>query len=234
LRWPARRIRMRIYTYFSLTSVVPGKYTDWIAMSLPTDPPPNVPTSSDRFSHQNYTIKRPALSLMGRKYYVYAPDGSLVMFLKHPVLKLREEFTIFTDETESAPVLTVRSRNVVALNMAHDVIDPRTGEKTGSIRSRGMKSMLRDTWDLLDANDQIEGLMEEEGAALLRRLLRFLPGKHKIELRGERVATVTQKFRFFSKEVVLDLSPGNGKLDARFAVGCALLALLKESEREKS
>jgi len=36
------------------------------------------------------------------------------------------------------------------------------------------------------------------------------------------------------KEVALDLSPGGGKLDARFAVGCALLALMKETAREGS
>ncbi|MDR3401364.1 MAG: hypothetical protein P4L99_02610 [Chthoniobacter sp.] len=191
------------------------------------------PSSDGRFAHQSYTIKRPALSFLGRKYYVYAPDGTQVMFLKHPMMKLKEEFTIYTDETESAPLLTVRSRSFVALNMAHDVIDPQTGERTGSIRSRGMKSLVRDTWDILDANDEVVGLMEEEGAALLRRVLKFLPGKHKIELNGQRVASLDQKFRFFGKEVALDLTPGAGQLDARFAVGCALLALIKESEREK-
>jgi len=203
-------------------------------MTQPSNSPSSSPVSADRFSHRSYTIKRPALAILGRKYYVYAPDGSLVMFLKHPIMKLREEFTIYTDETESSPVLTVRSRNVVALNMAHDVIDPKTGERTGSIRSRGMKSIVRDTWDILDENDQVIGIMEEEGAALLRRVLRFLPGKHKIELNGERVASVTQKFKFFGKEVLLDLSPAEGKLDSRFGVGCALLALMKESEREKN
>src|SRR5271170_8080861 len=84
------------------------------------------------FAHQQYTIKRPLLSFLGRKYYVYAPDGSLILFLKHPLMKLRGEFTIYTDETESTPLLIVRARNVLALNMAHDVIDPTTGEKTGS------------------------------------------------------------------------------------------------------
>jgi uncharacterized protein YxjI len=200
----------------------------------PLAPSIPAPASSDRFAHKTYTIKRPFLSFLGRKYHVYAPDGSLVMFLKHPLMKLRQEFTIYTDETESTPVLTVRARNMVALNMAHDVIDPKTGEKTGSIRSRGMKSIIRDTWDLLDANDEVIGLMEEEGFALLRRFLKFLPGSHKIELNGQLVGTLKQKFRFFIKEEVLDLSPGDGKLDPRFGVGCALLALMKESAREEA
>ena len=198
-----------------------------------------IPTSaaasgSGSFAHQRYLIKRPFWSILGRKYHVYAPDGSLVMFLKHPLMKLRSEFTIYTDESESTPLLIVKSRNLIAINMAHDVIDPATGEKTGSIRTRGIKSMVRDTWDLLDANDQVIGLMEEEGPALLRRFLKFLPGRHKIELNGQLVATLKQNFRFFIKEVVLDLSPGGDKLDHRFAIGCALLALMSESAREES
>ena len=143
-----------------------------------------------------------------------------MLFLKHPLMKLRGEFTIYTDETESTPLLTVRARKLVSLNMAHDVFDPKTGERTGSIRSRGMKSIIRDTWDLLDANDQVIGLMEEEGFALLRRFLKFLPGKHKIEINGELVATFKQAFRLFSKEAVLELSPGGDKLDPRFGVAC--------------
>src|SRR5271163_1011242 len=84
------------------------------------------------FAHQQFTVKRPFLSFLGRKYYVYAPDGSLVLFLKHPLMKLRGEFTIYTDESEKTPLLTVRARKIVSLNMAHDVFDPATGEKTGS------------------------------------------------------------------------------------------------------
>jgi hypothetical protein len=188
----------------------------------------------DRFAFQQYVIKRPFLSMLGRRYYVYAPDGSLVVFLKHPLLKLRGEFTIFADDSETTPILLVRARNVIALNMAHDVFDPNTGEKLGSIRSRGLKSIFRDVWDILDVNDQPVGLIEETGAAMLRRFIKLLPGRHRLELHGQLVATLRQKFRFFIKEEMLDLSPGGDRLDHRFAVACALLVLMKESAREAS
>jgi hypothetical protein len=189
---------------------------------------------SDRFAHQTYVIKRPFLSFLGRKYYVYAPDGSLVAFLKHPLLKLRSEFTIYADDSETAPLLVVRARQIIALNIAHDVTDPNTGEMLGSVRSRGLKSIIRDVWDILDTNDQPVGLMEETGMSWLRRVIKFLPGRHKMELHGQLVATLRQTFRFFIKEEVLDLTPGGDRLDHRFAIACALLALMKESAREDS
>ncbi|KYF50136.1 hypothetical protein [Sorangium sp. So ce854] len=184
------------------------------------------------FAHPTYTIKRPFWSLLGRKFHVFAPDGTLVCFVKHPLLKLRQEFTLFADESESQPLLTIRSRQIVALNQCLDVFDARTGERVGTLRSRGLKSIVRDTWDILDPSDQPVGLMQEDGAAMLRRLLPLLIGKWHVELHGQEVAKVTQVFRFFVKEFTLDLSMNQGRIDARFAIACALLALMAETARE--
>ncbi|WP_437732606.1 hypothetical protein [Sorangium sp. So ce1335] len=184
------------------------------------------------FAHTTYTIKRPFWSFLGRRFHVFAPDGSLVCFVKHPLLKLRPEFTLFADESESQPLFTIRSRQVVALNRCLDVFDARTGERVGTIRSRGLKSIVRDTWDILDPSDQPVGLMQEDGAAMLRRVFPLLIGKWHIELHGQEVARITQVFRFFVKEFTLDLSMSQGRIDARFAIACALLALMAETARE--
>jgi uncharacterized protein YxjI len=197
-------------------------------------PAPQQGLAAGPFSHPTYTIKRPFWSLFGRKFHVYSPDGSLVCFVKHPLLKIRQEFTLFADESESTPLLTLRSRQIIAINRCYDVFDARGGEKVGTIRSRGLKSILRDTWDLLDPSDQPVGLVQEDGAALLRRFLPILTGKWHIELYQQEVAKIRQVFRFFVKEFTLDLSMNQGRLDARFAIACALLALMAESQREAS
>ena len=185
-----------------------------------------------RFAHATYTLKRPFWSFLGRKFHVYAPDGSLVAFVKHPFLRLREEFTIYTDESETDPLLVLRARKVIQWNVCHDVFDAKSGEKTGTLRKRGWKSIFRDTWDILDVQDQPAGLMEEDGAAFLRRLFPLLTSKHRIELGGQVVGRLKQVFRFFVKEFTLDLTMGRGKIDTRFAIACALLALMAESRRE--
>ncbi|WP_437598485.1 hypothetical protein WMF28_37720 [Sorangium sp. So ce590] len=200
--------------------------------ATPMDPAAYGGLAVQPFAHPTYTIKRPFWSLLGRKFHVYAPDGSLVCFVKHPLLKLRQEFTLFADESESQPLLTIRSREVIALNRCLDVLDARTGERVGTLRSRGLKSLLRDTWDILDPSDHPVGLMQEDGAALLRRMFPLLTGKWHIELHQQEVAKVKQVFRFFVKEFTLDLSMNQGRVDARFAIACALLALMAETARE--
>lgn len=178
-----------------------------------------------------FKVTRPFFSFLGRKFHVYGPDGQMVAFVKHPLLKLRQEITIYTDQTEQVPMLHVKARQVIGLNICNDVFDP-SGVKVGTIRSRGLKSIVRDTWDLLDHNDQPVGLMEEVGASILRRFIPLLLGKWKVELGGQEVARVNQVFRFFAKEFTLDVSMAQGRIDPRFAIACAVFALMAESRRE--
>jgi uncharacterized protein YxjI len=226
-------------THFAPNAYTPDPMQQYPQGGVPQQYPqgamvPASPTglAAGPFAHTMYTVKRPFWSLLGRKFHVYAPDGSLVAFVKHPLLRLREEFTIYADESETRPLLTIRARQIIGVNIAMDVFDSQTGERVGTIRKRGLKSILRDTWDLLDQQDQPVGLVDEDGAALLRRFFPILLGKWHIELFGQHVGYIRQVFRLFVKEFTLDLSQNQNRIDARFAMAIAILALMAESRRE--
>ena len=184
------------------------------------------------FSHANYKITRPWLSFLGRKFFVYSPDGALAAYVKKPVFKLKQEFTIFADEAETRPILTVRQRQLIGLNIAHDVFDSASGQKVGTIRHKGLKSIIRDEWELLDAGDQVVGMMQEDGAAELDVPLAGEDREEAAEEGGAHVAKVNQAFKFFAKEFHLDMSEGQGRIDPRFCIACALFALFAEAGRE--
>lgn len=187
---------------------------------------------ADSFSANSYLIKRPFWSWLGRRFRVFGPDGQLVMYVKHPIMKLRTEFTIFADEAETRPVAHVKAREAIALNFSFDVTDAATGALLGTLRSRGLKSLVKDTWDVLDASGAESGLVEEEGASLLRRFLPILTGRWRIDFKGATVARIRQVFRFFVKEYALDFPGDERPMDPRFALSCALLAIMAESNRE--
>jgi hypothetical protein len=186
------------------------------------------------FAHAHYTVKQSYWSFLGRVTRVFAPDGSLVAYVKRPIFKWKEELMIYADEAQTQPLLTVKARHAIAINMVRDVFDAGTGELVGSIRQRGFKSMFRDTWDILDPGEQVVGLMQEDGSSFLRRLFPILLGKWHIELHSDPVAYVKQVWRFFAKEYTLDLSLNSGRMDPRFAMACAVLALMAETRREQA
>jgi len=53
------------------------------------------------------------------------------------------------------------------------VVDSAYNQKVGALRRRGLQSILRDEWEVLDANDNVIGKLFEDsmGLALLRRFL---------------------------------------------------------------
>jgi len=186
------------------------------------------------FAHPNYTVKRSYWSFLGRVTRVYAPDGMLVAYVKKPVMKWKEEMTFFADEAQTQPVMVVKARQAIAMNLIRDVFDAATGARVGIIRQKGLKSMFRDTWELLDEQEQPIGLMQEDGSSFLRRMFPLLLGKWHIEVGQQHCAYVKQVWRFFAKEYTLDLSPNQGRIDPRFAMACAVLALMAESRREQA
>ncbi len=187
--------------------------------------------SLDAFSHASYVLVRPLFSFT-RVYRVYGPSGALAAFVEQPWFRLRTELVMYADEAQLQPILVLKNRRFAALNMEHDLFDATTGRRLGVIRTRGWRSLWRDTWEILDAEERPAGEMLEDGAWLWRRILRFLPGKHHIDLGGREVARIAQRFHFFRREFELFILPVEDPIEPRFAIACALIAMMADLRRE--
>jgi uncharacterized protein YxjI len=181
-------------------------------------------------TQSQYVIKRKFWSILERKFRVLTLDGQLIMFVKHPLFKWREEFVFTADEAETQPIFILKAQQAIAINFNYVITDAKTGEFVASIQKRGLKSIIRDKFLIHDAAGEEIGYMEEQGASILRRIFPFLTSKHAVVIRGQQVGFVRQKFRFFNKEFGVEVTPG--ATDPRFVLACALLAVMAEARRE--
>ncbi|HWO17902.1 MAG TPA: hypothetical protein VNO30_03975 [Kofleriaceae bacterium] len=181
-------------------------------------------------TQRHYIIKRKFWSFLERVFRVWTLDGQLIMYIQHPLLRLREEFMVYEDEARTRPLLRVKSKQVIAINFAFEITDAKTGQVLGIVRKQGLKSIVRDRFTLLDAAEREIGYAEEQGASILRRFIPLLTSKHAIFAGGQQVAFIRQVFRFFTKEFTVELQPS--ELDPRFVLAVALLALMAEARRE--
>ena len=181
-------------------------------------------------TQSHYIIRRKFWSVFERVFRVFTGDGQLIMYIQHPLLKLREEFMVYADEAKTRPLLRVKSRQVIALNFSYEVSDAQTGEVLGVVQKQGLRSLVRDKFVLLDRSGAEIGHAEEQGAALLRRLFPLLLSRHAVFVAGDEVAAIRQRFRLFTKEFSVDTRPSS--VDPRFVLAVALLALIAEARRE--
>jgi len=188
------------------------------------------------FQHSSYLLKRQAIALTG-KFRFYDPLGNLVMFSEQKMFKLREDIRVYSDESKSQEVLSIKARQFLDFSAAYDVVDTSMNQKVGVLRRKGLRSILRDEWEVLDANDSVKGLLFEDsmGLALLRRFLlgNWLPQNYDITFGQTRVADLRQNFNPFRYELNLDFSMDIAhQLDRRLGIAAGVLLAAVEGRQE--
>lgn len=187
------------------------------------------------FQFPSYLLKRQVFALTG-KFRFYDPGENLVMFSEQKMFKLREDIRVYSDETKSQEVLSIKARQIIDFSAAYDVVDTAYNQKVGTLRRKGWSSMLRDEWQVLDANDNQIGVMFEDsmGMALLRRFLlgSWLPQNYDITLGDTRVADLKQNFNLFRYELNLDFTMDpSQKLDRRLGLAAGILLAAVEGRQ---
>jgi len=186
------------------------------------------------FQHSSYLLKRQAIALTG-KFRFYDPMGNMVMFSEQKMFKLREDIRVYSDEGKTQEVLSIKARQIMDFSASYDVVDTAMNQKVGALRRKGLRSILRDEWEVLDANDNMIGLIFEDsiGLALLRRFLlgSWLPQNYDITLGQTRVGDLRQNFNLFRYELNLDFSMDTARmLDRRLGIAAGTLLAAVEGK----
>lgn len=187
------------------------------------------------FQSNQYLLKRQVFALTG-KFRVFDTAGRLLLFSEQKMFKLREDIRVYADEAKTQEVLAIKARQIVDFSAAYDVIDSATGQKVGAMRRKGLKSILRDEWEVLDVNDNVRGVLVEDsmGLALLRRFLTNLVPQNYDMLFGEtRVGDFKQNFNPFTYELNIDFSMDTaGQVDRRLGIAAGILLAAVEGRQQ--
>ncbi|HMD81963.1 MAG TPA: hypothetical protein VKE92_11675 [Anaerolineales bacterium] len=186
------------------------------------------------FQHPRYLLKRQAIALTGR-FRFYDPMGTQVMFSEQKMFRLREDIRVYSDESKTQEVLSIKARQIMDFSASYDVVDTAMNQKVGVLRRRGLRSLLRDEWEILDANDRVIGLLFEDSIplALLRRLLlgSWLPQNYDMTFGETRVGDLRQNFNLFRYELNLDFSMDvSHMLDRRLGIAAGILLAAVEGK----
>lgn len=150
-----------------------------------------------------------------------------MLLCKSKPFALKEDIRVYTDETKSKEVLTIKARNIIDFSAVFDVVVTDTNERLGALKRKGMKSILKDEWEILDLNDQVIGLIKED-SALMAMLRRFFSGLIPQEFDGyvgdKLVWHFKQNFNPFVSKIILDMTLDTENImDDRFGIAAAVL-----------
>ena len=188
------------------------------------------------FQFPTYLLKRQAIALTG-KFRFYDPAGRMVMFSEQKMFRLREDIRVYDGEDKAREVLSIKARQIMDFSAAYDVVDTELNQKVGVLRRKGLRSILRDEWEVLDPNDRVIGQLFEDSIpmALLRRLLlgSWLPQNYDMTVGETRVADIRQNFNLFRYELNLDFSMDTThRIDRRVGIAAGILLAAVEGKQD--
>ena len=192
-----------------------------------------------RFQHNNYLVRRKVFKLFGGAFHVYDPAGQVVLFANMKAFKLKEDIRLYTGEDMQSEVLLIKARRVLDVSSEYDVTDSQTGQRVGVLKRKGLKSLVRDEWIVMDTMDQQIGTIREDSTtmALIRRFIPFanlIPQRYDGEIRGTPVCTFKQNANPFVGKILLDFSADVSRLlDRRLGLAAAVLLCAIEGKQRQ-
>ena len=185
----------------------------------------------------DFYIRRKVLKVFGGSFHVYDSRDNLVFFSSQKAFKLKEDIRVFSDESMSEEQLLIKARSIIDFGAAYDVVDSSTGEKLGAFRRKGFKSMLKDSWEMLDNDDQVTARLEEKSGCL-GFFARFaapglLPQTYQLEVGGQIAVTYSQRFNPLIFKLNVRLEQGSSDiLDPRMALAAGMLLTVIEGRQQ--
>jgi len=165
------------------------------------------------------------VTMMVNKYEVRASDasgsaGALVAFAQQKRMALKEQVTLYSDETKTSMVAGFKARQVIDLAAKYDIVDD-AGSVIGGFRKDFAKSLLQSTWHLdVAGRPTITGKENSLLVALLRRfVVSWLPYHFDFAVDGKVVFSVSRKFSMRDKYVIKIEDP---TLDRRVVIAMAV------------
>ena len=178
------------------------------------------------FNYSKYLMRRVVLTIMG-KWSIYDSSKNEVFYCEQK-WSLRTDIHIYSDKSKQNEVLIAKTRQIIDFSAAYDITVPQTNEKIGTIKRKGLKSLLRDKWIIMDKNEQEIGTVIEDNLvlSLARRLLLdwLLPKKYSIFIGDVQVGFFKKHFNPIVWKTTIDFSQDvRNLLDKRVGIALALI-----------
>ena len=187
---------------------------------------------SDVFGLDSYLVRRKVFKILGAGFQVYNDAGKVVAYSAQKAFKLREDIRVFADERETRPLMRIQARQVIDFSACYDIVDERDRTVLGSARRKGLKSLLRDNWELLDADGRTVATLEEDSMAmaLLRRFVGHLIPQNFSLGEGSSAVHMSQHFNPFVYRLQVSILEGC-QVDRRLIFGLAVLVAAIEGRQ---
>jgi len=166
-------------------------------------------------------------------------SGQMVLYVKQKALALKEDVKIFVDESQQNQLYQMKANKIIDFSAQYN-ISRADGMALGAVKRRGMRSLWKATYNVVDASGADVGLIHEENPWLkvLDGLVSDIPfvgmfinPAYLVELRGQTALYLKKQPAFLEGKFTLDKRGDFTDADERLLLPSVIMMLMLERMR---
>lgn len=104
------------------------------------------------------------ISTLASDFNITDKNGNYVAYVRQKMFKLKEDVIVFNDESKSKELFRIRANKWIDFNASYALNEVQTGKNYGRLARKGMRSIWKASYDILDATDQPKFKIQEDNA----------------------------------------------------------------------
>ncbi len=90
--------------------------------------------------------------------------GNYVAYVREKMFKLKEDVIVFNDESKSQELFRIKADRWLDFNASYSMTDLSTHKTFGRLARKGMRSIWKSQYDIIDENEKIKFQINEDNA----------------------------------------------------------------------
>ncbi|RNA63189.1 hypothetical protein D1631_15265 [Chryseobacterium nematophagum] len=104
------------------------------------------------------------ISTLASDFNITDKNGNYVAYVRQKMFKLKEDVIVFNDESKSKELFRIQANKWIDFNSSYSLNDIVQNKNFGRLARKGMRSIWKASYDILDANDQSKFKIQEDSA----------------------------------------------------------------------
>ena len=109
----------------------------------------------------NFTFK---ITTLSSDFNITDRNGNYVAYVRQKMFRLKEDVIVFSDESRTKELFNIKANQWIDFNASYMMTDLLTGKKFGSLARKGVRSIWKARYDIIDEKDKpIYQINEDNG-----------------------------------------------------------------------
>lgn len=104
------------------------------------------------------------ITTLSSDFNITDKNGNYVAYVRQKMFKLKEDVIVFSDESKSTELFRIKADRWLDFNASYSMTDLVNGKNYGRLARKGMRSIWKSTYDVVDENDVVKFTIMEDNA----------------------------------------------------------------------